>query len=159
MIELTSFWRAALAGAGFCVVLGLAGGLLTRIGPWYHALRKPSWKPPDWAFGPIWTFVFICLTAAIAYAWDVADAGQRSTMLWALAINGVLNIAWSGIFFMMRRPALAFVELVVFWISIAALVFVLGGISRTAGLLLAPYLAWVTAAGVLNFQIVRLNKP
>jgi translocator protein len=158
VIPETPFYQALLAGAAFCIVLAVAGGLLTKLTPWYDALRKPSWKPPDWAFGPIWTLVFVCLTLAIAYAWEAASADQRMAMLWALGVNGILNIVWSGIFFVMKNPSLAFAELVVFWISIAVLMFVLGNISRTAGFLLLPYICWVTAAGVLNFQIVRLNR-
>jgi translocator protein len=153
----TPFLQALLAGAIFCIVLAVAGGLLTHLSPWYHALRQPAWKPPDWAFGPIWTVVFICLTLAIAYAWDAGTETQRTQMLWALGINGALNVLWSGVFFVMKNPALAFAELVVFWVSIAALLYVMGGSSRTAGFLLLPYICWVTAAGVLNFQIVRLN--
>jgi translocator protein len=155
---MSEFTWALLGGVGFCVVLGVAGGLLTKLTTWYDALKKPGWKPPDWSFGPIWTLVFAFISFAIAFAWTLADAQQRTLMLWALAINGILNIAWSGIFFIMRNPPLAFAELVLFWISIAALVYVFSGISRTAGLLLLPYLCWVTAAGVLNYQIVRLNR-
>jgi translocator protein len=158
MMPETAFFQALLFGAIFCVVLAVAGGLLTRLTPWYHALRKPPWKPPDWSFGPIWTLVFICLSFAIAHAWDAATPAQRETMLWALAANGVLNIAWSAIFFVMKNPALALIELVVFWFSIAALVVVLGSVSRVSAILLLPYIGWVTAAGVLNFQIVRLNR-
>lgn len=158
MIPEDPFIAALIAGAVFCTVLAIAGGLLTRLTPWYQNLRKPGWKPPDWAFGPVWTVVFACLTIAIAYAWVAADAGQRVMLLWALAANGVLNIAWSGIFFMMRNPALAFAELIIFWFSILGLIYLMGGISRTAGLLLLPYICWVTAAGLLNWQIVRLNR-
>lgn len=158
MIPDSPFTQGLVGGVIFCIVLGVAGGLLTRLGPWYDALRQPAWKPPDWAFGPIWTVVFICLSFAIAYAWDAASASQRVAMLWVLALNGLLNIAWSGIFFVMQNPKLAFVELVVFWLSIAAVIYVLGGTSRMAGFLLLPYILWVTTAGVLNFQIVRLNR-
>lgn len=155
---MSDFNAALIGGAIFCVVLAVAGGVLTKLTPWYDALRKPGWKPPDWAFGPIWTTVFSLLVFAIAYAWDAADATQRTAMLWVLGINGALNIAWSGIFFVMKNPPLAMAELVVFWLSIAALIYVLGGISWTSGFLLLPYIMWVTAAGVLNFQIVRLNR-
>jgi translocator protein len=152
------FTQALLAGVAFCVFLAVAGGLLTQLSPWYYALRQPSWKPPDWAFGPIWTIVFICLTIAIAYAWDAGTPAQRLAMLWMLAINGLLNIAWSAIFFTMKKPTLALAELVFFWFSIVGLIYVLGGASRISAALLLPYICWVTVAGVLNFSIVRLNK-
>jgi translocator protein len=158
MMPATAFGQALLGGAAFCIVLALAGGLLTKLSPWYHALRQPAWKPPDWAFGPIWTIVFVCLTFSIAYAWDAASTAQRVLMLWALGVNGVLNMAWSGIFFVMKNPPLALVELVIFWLSILALIYVFGSSSRTAALLLLPYICWVTTAGVLNFTIVRLNR-
>jgi translocator protein len=159
MMPESAFGQALLAGAIFCVILAVAGGLLTRLSPWYYALRQPAWKPPDWAFGPIWTVVFICLTFAIAYAWDAASATQRVMILWAVGVNGALNIAWSGIFFVLKNPGLAFLELVLFWCSIATLVYVFGNVSRTAALLLLPYICWVTTAGALNFAIVRLNRP
>lgn len=158
MMPVSAFGQALLAGAAFCVALAIVGGMLTKLTPWYHALRQPVWKPPDWAFGPIWTIVFICLTFAIAYAWEVASTAQREMMLWALGINGALNITWSAIFFVMKNPTFAFVELVIFWFSILALIYVFGSVSRTAALLLLPYICWVTTAGVLNFTIVRLNR-
>lgn len=158
MIPETAFGQAALSGAIFCIVLAVAGGMLTKLSPWYYNLRQPAWKPPDWAFGPVWTVVFICLTLAIAYAWEAADTSQRVAVLWVVGINGALNMAWSGIFFVLKNPTLAFIELVVFWFSILALIYVLGGASRTAGFLLLPYICWVTAAGLLNFQVMRLNR-
>jgi translocator protein len=157
MIPQSPFYAALLGGAVFCIVLGVGGGLLTQIGPWYQSLAKPAWKPPDWAFGPIWTVVFAFICFAIAYAWDAADTSQRTAMLWALAVNGILNIAWSGIFFTLKSPGLAMIELALFWVSIVVLIYILGGASRTAGLLLLPYLFWVTTAGVLNYQIVKMN--
>jgi translocator protein len=158
MIPRSPFYVALIVAAAFYVGLAIAGGLLTQLSPWYYNLKQPAWKPPDWAFGPIWTSIFICLTVAIAYAWDAANLQQRTAMLWAIGVNGLLNMIWSYIFFIRRNPRLAFVELVVFWLSILAMLVALGSVSRLAGYLVLPYIAWVTTAGVLNFQIVRLNR-
>jgi len=158
MIPTTPFYQALLGSVLFCTLLGVAGGLLTKLSPWYYALRQPKWKPPDWAFGPVWTGIFICLSFAIAFAWDAGTAAQRSSILWVVAINGILNMTWSAIFFTFKNPRLALVELIVFWFSIVGLLFVLGKVSATSLLLLLPYLLWVTTAGFLNYNIVRLNN-
>jgi translocator protein len=157
MIPESAFYQGLLGGALFCIVLGVAGGMLTRLTPWYYALKQPGWKPPDWSIGPIWTLIFVFITFAIAYAWDAATPAQRAAMLTALAVNGILNMAWSGIFFVMQRPWLAFLEVIVFWLSIVLLIWVMGAITPTAGYLLLPYLAWVTTASALNYHITRLN--
>lgn len=157
MIPTTPFYQALLGGILFCTVLGVAGGLLTKLSPWYYGLRQPAWKPPDWAFGPVWTSIFICLSFAIAYAWDAGTSSQRLMIVVALGVNGVLNVSWSALFFTLHKPALAFYELIFFWLSIVGLIYVLGGVSKTSLLLLLPYIVWVTIAGVLNFSIVRLN--
>ena len=86
-----------------------------------------------------------------------ATDDQRWMIIAAFAINGVLNIVWNLLFFTMRRPDLAMIELFVFWLSIVALIAVLWHISRLAGVLCVPYLIWVTAAGLLNRDIIRLN--
>jgi translocator protein len=158
MIPTTPFYQALLGGVIFCIVLGVAGGALTKLSPWYYALRQPAWKPPDWAFGPVWTTIFICLSFAIAYAWEAGDSVQRSNIIWAVAANGVLNMAWSAIFFTFQKPKLALLELALFWLSIATLIYVLGSVSKTSLFLLLPYIIWVTTAGALNYQIVRLNR-
>jgi translocator protein len=158
VIPTAPFYQALLGGVVFCVVLGVAGGFFTKLSPWYYTLKQPKWKPPDWAFGPVWTTIFICLCFAIAYAWDAGSAQQRGVMLWALAINGILNIAWSAIFFTLQKPTLALVELVLFWFSIVGLMIVFASMSTTALILLVPYIVWVTTAGFLNLNIVSLNR-
>lgn len=160
MMEQSGFWwplgGAALAG----VVVAVAGGLLTETGAWYHGLRKPSWKPPDWAFGPVWTVIIILAVIAAALAWTAASTpAARTAIFMVLLVNSVLNIAWSGFFFKLRRPDWALVEVALLWLSILALIVVLGAMSATAGLLLLPYLAWVSVAAFLNYRIVQLNKP
>lgn len=152
------FYFGLLVGAVFSLVLVGAGGFLTQMSPWYYGLRKPAWKPPDWAFGPIWGVILTLVALSIAYAWEGADAVAQQKIVFALIANGILNIAWSGIFFTLQKPALALAELLLFWVSILAMIVVFSSVSRTASRLLLPYLAWVTVAGVLNFSIVRLNR-
>lgn len=147
---------SALAG----VIVAVAGGVLTVIGPWYDNLRKPSWKPPDWAFGPIWTTIIILAVISAALAWEAADTpSAKAAVLAVLLINSILNIAWSGIFFKLRRPDWALVEVLMLWLSILALILVLGSHSTIAGLLMVPYLIWVSIAAFLNYRIVQMNRP
>ncbi len=152
-------WPLGVAAA-IAVVVAIAGAVLTEIGPWYDALRKPSWKPPDWAFGPVWTTIFVLTVIATALAWQAAeDTGARTIIFWALAVNAVLNVAWSGIFFKLRRPDWALREVVLLWLSVLGIVVALGSVSTWAGILLLPYLAWVSTASFLNLRIVQMNAP
>ena len=144
--------------AGATIVVAILGAVLTDIGDWYFSLQKPSWQPPDWAFGPAWTIIFASTATAGVIAW-LAAPGQRPLLAAAFTINGLLNIAWSWLFFRLRRPDWALVEVIVFWLSILALIIVCGRIDSLAGWLLVPYLVWVTFAANLNRTIVRLNRP
>jgi benzodiazapine receptor len=152
-------WPLGIASA-VAIVVAIAGAVLTETGTWYASLKKPSWKPPDWAFGPVWTTIFVLTVIATALAWEAAEGtGARPLIFWALTINAVLNIAWSGIFFKLRRPDWALVEVVMLWCSILGLIFALGSVSTLAGVLLLPYLAWVSTASFLNLRIVQMNQP
>ena len=152
-------WPLGIAAA-VAIVVAIAGAVLTETGQWYDSLKKPSWKPPDWAFGPVWTTIFVLTVIATALAWVAAEGtGARPLIFWALTINAVLNIAWSGIFFKLRRPDWALVEVLLLWCSILGLIFALGSVSTLAGVLLLPYLAWVSTASFLNLRIVQLNSP
>jgi len=147
---------AALAAV---VVAGL-GASATDIGPWYQTLRKPSWQPPDWLFGPAWTLIYGLIALAGVKAWRAADGRRtRNRILVLFAANALLNVLWSELFFGLHRPDWALLETVVFWASIVVLIAAVWPLSRTAAWLLAPYLAWVTFASVLNLAVVRLNAP
>jgi benzodiazapine receptor len=136
----------------------LCGGLMTDLSPWYDALKKPSWEPPSWLFAPAWTLIFALAAIAGALAWrDSADRASRRRILALFAINALLNVLWSALFFQFERPDWALVEVVFLWLSVAALAAGLTPISGTAGWLLTPYLVWVAFAGTLNLTIVRLN--
>ena len=153
-------WKPVVVAALWAVALSLVGGLATDIGPWYRALNKPTWQPPDWLFGPVWTTLYLLCVIAAVRAWrsDVARPG-RGALLAVFGINGVFNVLWSVLFFNQRRPDWALMEVGLLWLSIVAMVVVAGRRDRIAGALLLPYLAWVSFASVLNFTIVRLNAP
>ncbi len=149
-----------LVSAAFATVVLGAGRALTEIGPWYVQLRKPSWQPPNWLFAPAWTLIAIFGVVAVVLAWDVAPgAAGRAEIVALFVANGVLNIAWSLLFFKMRRPDWALVEVALLWLSIVALMVGLASMSARASWLLLPYLLWASFASVLNRKIVQLNKP
>lgn len=136
------------------------GGLLTKLGPWYFSLAQPSWKPPDWLFGPAWTLIFaLCATAAVFAWWDARRVHKQTRVVLLFLINAACNVLWSGLFFYLQRPDWALIEVAFLWASIVALMGGLWSFSRRAALLLIPYLAWVTFAANLNWAIVSLNGP
>jgi translocator protein len=146
------------------VAAALVGGLLTNLGSWYFALKQPSWKPPDWLFGPAWTTIFACAAAAGVLAWKRADRGadsakSRTTIIALFAINFCCNSLWSLLFFTLQRPDWALMEVGFLWLSITALMYFLYPLSKVASLLLLPYLLWVSFASVLNWAIVQMNAP
>lgn len=154
-------WGLPIAIAAIAAILVAAvGGTMTDTSGWYESLRLPSWNPPPPAFGMIWTVVFSLIAAAGVSAWRAApDSRSADTLIGLFAINGALNVSWSVLFFQLRRPDWAMVELAVLWVSIFVLIYACGRFSRSAALLLLPYLAWVTVAGALNWQVIQLNGP
>lgn len=151
---------STIAAILWAVILGGAGGLLTSIGPWYRELKKPSWQPPDWLFGPAWTVILGLAAWAAVLAWDgaVDDSGRRVIVI-LYAVNFVFHLLWSPLFFTARRPDWALIEVPFLWASVLALCVGLRDHSVLASWLIVPYLAWVSFAAVLNWQIVRLNRP
>jgi tryptophan-rich sensory protein len=123
-------------------------------------LRQPEWKPPDWAFGVIWTSIFVLLVVAGVMAWRrTANAAQRVQLLALFGINSMLHVLWSLLFFTVKRPDWSMWELPLLWLSIVALIVTIWRLSKVASLLLLPYLIWVTIAGFLNYENVVLNGP
>jgi translocator protein len=147
--------------AAVIVVLMLGvGAWMTTVGPWYRDLRKPAWNPPDWIFGPAWTVILALAAWAGVSAWtNASSAADRYRILALFGINVVLHMLWSPLFFNLRRPDWALIEIPFLWLSIVTLIFGLAPLSSAAGWLLAPYLLWVTFAAFLNLTIVRMNGP
>lgn len=147
---------AAIAAA----IVAALGATITDLGPWYQALDKPAWHPPDVLFPIGWTVIFALNTAAIVAAWRAAPTPKVSdTIIGLFALNAFLNITWSMIFFRIQRPDWAFIEVLLLWLSILALIWYCGRHSKAAALLFLPYLAWVSFAGALNWAVVDLNGP
>ena len=150
-----------LATCGLIAMATLGvGGALTTIGPWYLSLRVPRWKPPNWAFGPVWGVIGACAASSAALAWlSAASRGQRIEIVALFAVNIVLNIVWSLLFFKLRRPDWAMIEVVPLWLSVAVPLVALWPIRRLSSVLLFPYLLWLTVAATLNLFVVRANAP
>ncbi len=153
-------WVApVIVAAAITILIAGAGTTMTELGPWYKGLKQPSWAPPDWAFGVIWTLVFSFITLAAVSAWRRAPNRRAAeTLIGLFAFNGFLNLLWSFMFFKMHRPDWAVFEVGLLWLSILALIIVTARYATTAALLLAPYLVWVSIAALLNYQVVMLNR-
>lgn len=150
----------AVVAAVTAAIVAVLGATITDLGPWYQSLEKPTWNPPDVMYPVGWTVIFALNTAAIVSAWRAAPTPKVSdTIIGLFALNAFLNITWSMIFFRIQRPDWAFIEVLLLWLSIVALVFYCGRYSRTAGLLFLPYLLWVTFTAALNWAVVDLNGP
>ena len=151
----TAIWVAG----GCALALGVAGGATTPLTPWYRNLKKPSWQPPDWLFGPAWSLILAGAATAAVFGWNAAGAAGQRDLIVVYAINAVFFLLWSPLFFVARRPDFAMIEWVFLWASVAAIVWVVASLSLVGALFVLPYLAWVSFAGVLNRAIVIRNKP
>ncbi|WP_419815843.1 TspO/MBR family protein [Glacieibacterium sp.] len=150
---------AIYVAGGVAIALGAIGGASTPLTPWYRGLKKPSWQPPEWLFGPAWTAILACGATAAVLAWNAGDSASRTAEIIAFAVNAVYFLAWSPLFFMLRRPDWALVEVIFLWASVVALIVVVAPLSTLGCWLLVPYLAWVSFATVLNRAIVLRNAP
>ncbi len=139
---------------------GIIGSVFTTpsITGWYQTLNKPEIAPPNWVFGPVWTTLFALMGIAAFLVWK--RGWDRREVKIALSIfigQLVLNTLWSIIFFALRSPGAALVELIFLWLAILATMIAFGKISRAAAWLLLPYIMWVSFAGYLNYLIWSLN--
>lgn len=133
---------------------------MTKVGSWYQNLRKPSWNPPNWVFGPAWTVILGLAAWSGVLAWTGASTGSGQLLIIVLfGINAILHMLWSPLFFNMKRPDWALIEVPFLWLSIVALMVGVARFSTLAIWLLSPYLLWVTFAAFLNWTIVRMNPP
>lgn len=139
-------------------LIGSIGIIFTgpNISNWYTTINKAPFNPPNWVFGPAWTLLFILMGWAFYIIWTT-KAKNKTTAYWAFAIQFVLNILWSAIFFGAKLPGWAFFEIIVFWFAILWTFVVFYRINKMAGYLLIPYILWVTFASILNYYVWILN--
>lgn len=150
-------------------ILGLCGWLLLCFaaaslgalfppGAWYAALQKPSWNPPGWIFGPVWSALYTMMAVAAWLAWQRGGFAAQGRALGAFLAQLALNALWTPLFFGLHWPGVAFAEIVLLWLAIAWTIALFWRVQRAAAYLLLPYLAWVSFAAVLNGALWRLNS-
>ncbi len=147
---------------GACLLAGVIGSYFTtpNIATWYETLQKPFFTPPPWVFAPVWATLYILMGISLWLVWrewkstGISHARCAFTLFFVLL---GLNVLWSFLFFGLRSPLAGMIGIIVLWISILATIVVFFRISRTAGLLLIPYIAWVSVAAAINFAVLLLN--
>lgn len=144
---------------GASLLAGYIGSMSTfeNIPTWYAALTKPSWTPPNWVFGPVWTTLYVLMGSAAALVWNSRKSRRRNAVVFFLA-HLVVNAAWSIVFFGQQDPGTALWIIAVLWIMIATMMVWFWRFSHLATYLLVPYLAWVSYASTLNAGVYFLNK-
>jgi tryptophan-rich sensory protein len=160
-IKRSSFWQwfmAAVFVAACLAVGGISGHFAgAHDDLWYRRLAKPSYTPYSWLFGPVWTTLYVMMGLAAWLVWTRGDLGRVGLPLGLFALQLVLNSLWSPLFFGLHAPLLAFVDLVFLWLAIVLTTWAFFRVRAAAGWLMAPYLLWVSYAGLLNAAIVRMN--
>lgn len=145
-----------------CVAVGALSGFATQssVDTWFQTLEKPIFNPPSWVFGPVWTTLYIMMGVAGGIVWGKIETHRdevKKALLFFI-IQLALNALWSILFFGLRNPLLALIEIVVLWLMIYETYLKFSKIDKNAGYLFIPYLAWVSFATVLNGSIWWLNR-
>ncbi len=143
------------------VATGSLSGFFTETGDssWYQAIQKPSWNPPGWVFGPVWTVLYVMMGVSLYLVWKSnAAKGLKKMAIILFAIQLALNFSWSIIFFTLQSPGWALVEILVLWLIILLTIIAFARISKPAAWLLVPYISWVSFASILTYTIWQLNS-
>lgn len=139
------------------LITGFLGSIFTSssVSTWYIALSKPSFNPPSWLFGPVWTVLYIMMGIALYLVW--INKKKNRTAFIVFGVQLFLNLLWSVLFFGLRNPLSAFIEIIILWLAIAYTIIIFYKINRNTSYLLIPYILWVSFASVLNFYLFILN--
>lgn len=152
-------WPLLIFAILICEGVGILGSFFTvsTIGTWYVTLTKPSFSPPDFLFGPVWTSLYALMGISFYLIWTAKAKSKHQAVKFFLVQLG-LNALWSIIFFGLKKPGLAFIEIVALWVAIFLTIKTFQKISKVASYLLYPYFVWVSFASVLNLFIWVLNR-
>lgn len=142
-----------------CQMAGIIGSLFTApaVKGWYTTINKSPLNPPSWVFAPVWTTLFVMMGIAVSIIWLSEKNEARNKALKIFFVQLVLNTLWSIIFFGLKNPALAFVEIIFLWVAILYTIILFRKIDRKASCLLIPYILWVSFASVLTLSVAMLN--
>ncbi|MGB5030019.1 MAG: TspO/MBR family protein, partial [Chitinophagaceae bacterium] len=126
---------------------------------WYQTIARPTWNPPGWLFGPVWTTLYVMMGISLFLVWKEDTSVELKKIGIALfAVQLVLNFFWSFIFFNQHQIGWALVEIIAMWVFILLTIFAFAQVNKAAAWLLVPYISWVSFATILNFTIWQLNK-
>lgn len=141
------------------LALGAIAGRFTAqaVPEWYASLNRPSFNPPNWIFGPVWTILYILLGISLYMIWKQVPSKERNKALWIFSIQMFLNFIWSFVFFYFNQIGIALAVIIALWISIVFMIFSFYKIKPLAAYLNTPYLLWVTFASALNAGYYILN--
>jgi len=143
-----------------CLLAGVIGSIFTTsaIPGWYAALFKPSFTLPNWVFAPVWTNLYLLMGISAFLVWRKGlDNHLVNSGLRVFILQLILNTLWSFLFFGLKSPLLGLIEILLLWIAIVLTILSFFRVSKIAGILLLPYILWVSFAAILNFSIWRLN--
>jgi len=149
-----------VASVILCQIAGFLGSLFTTpaIPTWYATLRRPFFTPPNWIFSPVWICLFILMGISLFFVWRRTDHPKFKIAFIFFFVQLILNILWSIVFFGLRSPLIGLVDIVLLWIAILFTIFNFLKVSKFSGVLLLPYLVWVSFATLLNFSLWILNR-
>lgn len=150
-----SKWFSLITWVALCLTVGLVGSFFSP-GEWYQNMQKPSLTPPNIVFPIVWNILFVLMGIA---AWRVSGREQGVSFALGLFVAQLgLNILWSYLFFGIHRPDLALIEIIILWLAILGTSNAFFKIDKIAGILILPYLAWVSFAIYLNYSFIQLNN-
>ncbi len=155
-----SSWGGLLVSLALVLLVQVIGGLVTAtsVNSWYLTLAKPSFNPPGWIFGPVWTFLYVSMAVAAWLVWRRSGFRFKDPKWQFYLIQLLLNLLWTILFFGFRKPGWAFVEILILNIFILFTLCRFWKVDIRAGVLLVPYWLWVSFAGILNFSIWHLSR-